>query len=144
MIKITLQKELTLKDSPFFSQILQASTRGDVLVWNDDYTKATLILSTNEFFTDKDAEDIVNAGGEVEGYPYWIRVKKTDFENTQIPADLEDYLNNVEEGIEVVTYTQSLTYKDVFKFTKEADGDYIKYLNSANSELLPMSLTLKL
>lgn len=49
MIKITLPKELTLKDSPFFEQILQASTRGDVLVWNADYTVATLTLSTDAF-----------------------------------------------------------------------------------------------
>lgn len=144
MIKITLPTSETLPGSQFFTKITQASTRGDFLVYNDDYTQATLELSTDAFFTIEDAKNIVNAGGEVEGYSYWIRVKKTDFENTQIPAALADYLNNVEEGIEVVTDASSSTYKDVFKFTKEVDGDYIEYLNSANSELLPMSVVMKI
>ena len=51
MIKITLPKDLTLTSSPFFEQILQASTRGDLLQWNEDYSKATLELSTGAFFT---------------------------------------------------------------------------------------------
>lgn len=144
MIKITLPTSETLPNSQFFTKITQASTRGDLLVYNDDYTQATLELSTDAFFTIEDAKNIVNAGGEVEGYPYWIRVKKTDFENTQIPAALADYLNSTKEGIEVVTGTPSSTYKDVFKFTKEVDGDYIEYLNSANSELLPMSVVMKI
>lgn len=144
MIKITLPTSETLPGSQFFTKITQASTRGDFLVYNDDYTQATLELSTDTFFTIEDAKNIVNAGGEVEGYSYWIRVKKTDFENTQIPAALADYLNSAEEGIEVVTDVQSSTYKDVFKFTKEVDGDYIEYLNSANSELLPMSVVMKI
>ena len=144
MIKITLPTSETLPESQFFTKITQASTRGDFLVYNDDYTQATLELSTDAFFTIEDAKNIVNAGGEVEGYSYWIRIKKTDFENTQIPAALADYLNNVEEGIEVATDTPLPTYKDVFKFTKEVDGDYIEYLNSANSELLPMSVVMKI
>ena len=135
MTKIILPKELTLKDSPFFTQILQASSRGDVLVWNDDYTEATLTLATDAFFTDNDAKAIVEKGGEVEGYPYWSKVKKTDFENTLIPDAL-------------------LTYADVFEFTRPVletneNGDiveteYIEYLNSANHEYLPMSITTKI
>ena len=39
MTTITSPKELMLKDSPFFEQILQASTRGDMLKWNEDYFK---------------------------------------------------------------------------------------------------------
>lgn len=160
MTKITLPKELTLKDSPFFTQILQASSRGDVLVWNDDYTKATLTLSTDAFFTDEDAKTIIAKGGEVEGYPYWSKVKKTDFENTQIPTALLTYLNehDSEQGVSNnESSTQSLsilTYADVFEFTRPVletneNGDiveteYIEYLNSANHEYLPMSITTKI
>lgn len=160
MTKITLPKDLTLKDSPFFEQILQASSRGDVLVWNDDYTKATLTLSTDAFFTDEDAKAIIAKGGEVEGYPYWSKVKKTDFENTQIPAVLVAYLNERDDEQDIGDNefsTQSLsipTYSDVFEFTRPVletneNGDmveteYIEYLNSAEHEYLPMSITTKI
>ena len=141
MIKITLPTSETLPNSQFFTKITQASTRGDFLVYNEDYTQATLELSTDAFFTIEDARNIVNAGGEVEGYPYWIKVKKTDFENTQIPTALMEFLNieSSEESRETV-----LTYKDVFRFTREVDDEYVEYLNSANSELLPMSIVMKI
>lgn len=160
MTKITLPKELTLKDSPFFTQILQASSRGDVLVWNDDYTKATLTLSTDAFFTDEDAKAIIAKGGEVEGYPYWSKVKKTDFENTQIPAILLTYLNEHDGGQgtsnnESLNQSPSiLTYGNVFEFTRPVletnehgdiiETEYIEYLNSTNHEYLPMSVTTKI
>ena len=140
MIKITLPTSETLPSSQFFTKITQASTRGDFLVYNEDYTQATLELSTDAFFTIEDAKNIVNAGGEVEGYPYWIKVKKTDFENTQIPAALAEFLN-IESSEEGKTIT---TYKDVFKFIREVDDEYVEYLNSANSELLPMSIVMKI
>ena len=154
MTKITLPKELTLKDSPFSSQILQASTRGDVLVWNDNYTKATLILSTDAFFTDEDAKAIIAKGGEVEGYPYWIKVKKTDFENTQIPIILFNFLNNKQQS-DISTQSSELpTYKDVFTYVRPVleenscgdmvETEYLEYLNSANYEYLPMSITMKI
>ena len=156
MTKITLPKELTLKDSPFFEQILQASTRGDVLVWNEDYSKATLTLSTDTFFTDKDAKAIIEKGGEVEGYPYWIKMSKSEFESKQIPEDLTNYLNNnnnnnkteqLDSEIEVQTIKENFpTYKESFNFVKndKEDDNYIYFLNSTNSEYLPMSLTIKL
>lgn len=140
-MKITLPTSETLPNSQFFTKITQASTRGDFLVYNEDYTQATLELSTDAFFTIEDAKNIVSAGGEVEGYPYWIKVKKTDFENTQIPTALMEFLNieSSEESRETV-----LTYKDVFRFTREVDDEYVEYLNSANSELLPMSIVMKI
>lgn len=139
-MKITLPTNETLPNSQFFTKITQASTRGDFLVYNEDYTQATLELSTDAFFTIEDAKNIVNAGGEVEGYPYWIKVKKADFENTQIPVALAEFLN-IESSEEEKTIT---TYKDVFRFTREVDDEYIEYLNSANSELLPMSVVMKI
>lgn len=161
MIKITLPKDLTLTSSPFFKQILQASTRGDLLQWNGDYSEATLELSTDAFFTDADAKAIVENGGEVEGYAYWTKIKKSDFETQTISKKLQDFLNSsfildpstMSEDI----LTQSLetespavvdidppTLKQTFEFTRPVDGDseYIEYLNSANSELLPMSLSI--
>lgn len=176
MIKITLPKELTFKDSPFFDQILQASSRGDVLVWNDDYTIATLTLSTDAFFTEEDAKAIVEKGGEVEGFAYWTKILKSEFESKKISQELSDYLeahpignyvseNNEQEeqseqivitddGLELQTVennansvvTELPTYQNTFDFIRDVEGesDYIEYLNSANAEYLPMSLSLKL
>lgn len=155
MTKIILPKELTLKDSPFFNQILQASSRGDVLVWNDDYTKATLTLSTDAFFTDNDAKAIVEKGGEVEGYAYWTKIRKSDFDTNQISDNLNLYINSSNDDLSIMTLsTIKPTYKETFKFVRpimitnengelvESD-EYIEYLNSANNEYLPMSLTLE-
>lgn len=156
MTKITLPKELTLKDSPFFEQILQASSRGDVLIWNDDYTKATLTLFTDAFFTDEDAKAIIAKGGEVEGYAYWTKMLKSDFDNSQISETLINYLGNISNSESVST--QSLdspvnTYKETFKFVRpimttnengeKVESEYIEYLNSTNNEYLPMSITLE-
>ena len=156
MTKIILPKELTLKDSPFFDQILQASSRGDVLIWNDDYTKATLTLSTDAFFTDNDAKAIIEKGGEVEGYAYWTKINKSDFENNQISDELSVYLNSSNENdseLDLQTIlTIKPTYEETFKFVRpimvtnengeEVESDELEYLNSANNEYLPMSLTL--
>lgn len=168
MIKITLPKDLTLKDSPFFDQILQASSRGDVLVWNDDYTIATLTLSTDAFFTAEDAEAIVAKGGEVEGFAYWTKILKSEFESKKISQELSAYLENHPIGNYVPDYseqedaneiavqavsaeetpavTELPTYQNIFEFKRDVEGesDYIEYLNSANAEFLPMSLSLKL
>lgn len=167
MIKITLPKELTLKDSPFFEQILQASTRGDVLVWNADYTVATLTLSTDAFFTEVDAKAIIDKGGEVEGYAYWIKMLKSEFESKRISQELSDYLEvhpiknyipdyseqeeSGEASIQVAseneeTVAELPTYQNTFGFVRDVQGepDYIEYLNSANAEFLPMSLSLKI
>ena len=167
MIKITLPKELTLKDSQFFEQILQASSRGDVLVWNDDYTIATLTLSTDAFFTEADAKAIIAKGGEVEGYAYWIKMLKSEFESKKISQELSDYLEahpignyvpdyseqeeSSEASIQVASENEEAvselpTYQNTFDFVRDVHGesDYIKYLNSANAEFLPMSLSLKI
>lgn len=176
MIKITLPKELTLKDSSFFEQILQASSRGDVLVWNDDYTVATLTLSTDAFFTETDAKAIIAKGGEVEGYAYWIKMLKSEFESKKISQELSDYLEAhpignyvpedseqesqseqmviTDDGLELQTVENNInnvvtelpTYQNTFEFIRDVEGesDYIEYLNSANAEFLPMSLSLKL
>lgn len=167
MIKITLPKELTLKDSPFFDQILQASTRGDVLVWNSDYTIATLTLSTDAFFTEADAKAIIDKGGEVEGYAYWIKMLKSEFESKKISKELSDYLEahpirnyipdyseqeeSSEASIQVAseneeTVAELPTYQNTFGFVRDVHGepDYIEYLNSANAEFLPISLSLKI
>lgn len=167
MIKITLPKELTLKDSSFFEQILQASSRGDVLVWNDDYTVATLTLSTDAFFTEADAKAIIAKGGEVEGYAYWIKMLKSEFESKKISQELSDYLEahpisnyvpdyseqeeSSEASIQVASENEEAvselpTYQNTFDFVRDVQGepDYIEYLNSANAEFLPMSLSLKL
>lgn len=167
MIKITLPKELTLKDSPFFDQILQASTRGDVLVWNSDYTIATLTLSTDAFFTEADAKSIIDKGGEVEGFACWIKMLKSEFESKKISQELSDYLEvhpirnyipdyseqeeSGEASIQVAseneeTVAELPTYQNTFGFIRDVQGepDYIEYLNSANAEFLPMSLSLKL
>lgn len=167
MIKITLSKELTLKDSPFFDQILQASSRGDVLVWNDDYTIATLTLSTDAFFTEADAKAIIAKGGEVEGYAYWIKMLKSEFESKKISKELSDYLEahpisnyvpdyseqeeSSEASIQVASENEEAvaelpTYQNTFDFVRDVQGesDYIEYLNSANAEFLPMSLSLKI
>ena len=167
MIKITLPKELTLKDSPFFDQILQASTRGDVLVWNSDYTIATLTLSTDAFFTEEDARAIVTNGGEVEGFACWIKMLKSEFESKKISQELSDYLEvhpirnyipdyseqeeSSEASIQVASENEEAvselpTYQNTFGFVRDVQGepDYIEYLNSANAEFLPMSLSLKI
>ena len=176
MIKITLPKELTLKDSPFFEQILQASTRGDVLVWNADYTVATLTLSTDAFFTEADAKAIIAKGGEVEGFAYWIKMLKSEFESKKISQELSDYLEAhpignyvpedseqesqseqiviTDDGLELQTVENNInnvvtelpTYQNTFDFIRDVEGesDYIEYLNSANAEFLPMSVSLKL
>lgn len=167
MIKITLPKELTLKDSPFFDQILQASTRGDVLVWNSDYTIATLTLSTDAFFTEADAKAIIDKGGEVEGFAYWIKMLKSKFESKKISQELSDYLEahpignyvpdyseqeeSSEASIQVASENEEAvselpTYQNTFDFARDVQGesDYIEYLNSANAEFLPMSLSLKI
>ena len=167
MIKITLPKELTLKDSPFFDQILQASTRGDVLVWNADYTIATLTLSTDAFFTESDAKAIIAKGGEVEGYAYWIKMLKSEFESKKISKELSDYLEahpignyvpdyseqeeSSEASIQVASENEEAvselpTYQNTFDFVRDVQGesDYIEYLNSANAEFLPMSLSLRI
>lgn len=39
MTKITLPASETLLESQFFQKITQASLRGDLLVYNEDYTK---------------------------------------------------------------------------------------------------------
>lgn len=156
MTKITLPKELTLKDSPFFNQILQASSRGDVLVWNDEYTTAILTLSTDAFFTDNDAKAIIEKGGEVEGYAYWTKILKSDFVNNQISDELAVYLNTSDDDNEISLQTilaTKPTYKETFKFVRpimvtnengeEVESDELEYLNSANNEYLPMSLTLQ-
>ena len=167
MIKITLPRDLTLKDSPFFDQILQASSRGDVLVWNDDYTIATLTLSTDAFFTEADAKAIIAKGGEVEGYAYWIKMLKSEFESKKISKELSDYLEahpisnyvpdyseqeeSSEASIQVASENEEAvselpTYQNTFDFVRDVQGesDYIEYLNSANAEFLPMSLSLKI
>lgn len=167
MIKITLPKELTLKDSQFFDQILQASTRGDVLVWNSDYTIATLTLSTDAFFAEEDAKAIVAKGGEVEGFAYWTKILKSEFESKKISQELSDYLEAHPIGNYVPDYSEQEdaneievqaasaetpvveelpTYQNTFEFVRDVEGesDYIEYLNSANAEFLPMSLSLKL
>lgn len=167
MIKITLPKELTLKDSPFFDQILQASSRGDVLVWNSDYTIATLTLSTDAFFTEADAKAIIAKGGEVEGFAYWIKMLKSEFESKRISQELSDYLEahpirnyipdyseqeeSGEASIQVASENEEIvaelpTYQNTFGFVRDVQGepDYIEYLNSANAEFLPMSLSLKI
>lgn len=163
MIKITLPKELTLPTSLFFNQILQASTRGDMLQWNGDYSKATLELSTDAFFTDADAKSIVEQGGEVEGYSYWTRIKKSDFETKTISKELQNYLNSsfiidpatmpedvatqaMETESPAVAEIDPPTFKETFEFVRPVDGEseYIEFLNSANSELLPMSKAITL
>lgn len=163
MIKITLPKDLTLTTSPFFKQILQASTRGDLLQWNEDYSKATLELSTGAFFTDTDAKAIIEQGGEVEGYAYWTLIKKSDFETKKISKELQNFLNSSfvvdpttlsEDELAVASENESPaianieppTLKETFAFTRlvEDNPEYIEFLNSANSEFLPMSKILAL
>lgn len=138
MIKITLPTSETLPNSQFFTKITQASTRGDFLVYNEDYTQATLELSTDAFFTIEDARNIVNAGGEVEGYPVWVEMDKTKFENDSIPLALfnDIYKDHLEE-IEVIP-----TWKSTFKFIEpdKENSSKIKFLTSFNSELLNASI----
>ena len=139
MIKITLPTSETLPGSQFFTKITQASTRGDLLVYNDDYTQATLELSTDIFFTIEDAKNIVNAGGEVEGYPIWVEIDKNKFENDSIPLALfNDIYTDTSADIEVIP-----TWKSTFKFVEynnEDNSAKVKFLTSFNSELLDASI----
>ena len=142
MIKITLPTSETLPNSQFFTKITQASTRGDFLVYNDDYTQATLELSTDTFFTIEDAKNIVNAGGEVEGYPIWVEIDKNKFENDSIPLELfNDIYKDSSEDIKIIP-----TWESTFKFVKpnkensSSDSSKIKFLTSFNSELLNASI----
>lgn len=144
MIKITLPTSETLPNSQFFTKITQASTRGDFLVYNDDYTQATLELSTDAFFTIEDAKNIVNAGGEVEGYPIWVEIDKNKFENDSIPLDLfNDIYKDSSEDFKSIP-----TWESTFKFVKpnkenelsDDSSSKIKFLTSFNSELLNASI----
>lgn len=138
MIKVTLPTNETLPGSQFFQKITQASTRGDFLVYNDDYTQATLELSTDKFFTEEDAKNIVNAGGEVEGFGFWIEMDKSKYETESIPEELYNDLftiNDTDENPAIIAYP---VWKDIFPFYNvvESDSSKIKLLTSFQSEYL--------
>lgn len=154
MITLKLLKNTIIPAGAFFTQVTEAANRGCKLEWNEpDFTYAIQKLDTKEFLSDQTVIDIVNSGGEVTGYRYDITMSKDAFENTDIPQVLKDYLGIGEEteGEEVVTPK----YKDVFTFVTpiydtDTDGNVldtftnVKFINSTQGELLPMSITLQL
>lgn len=144
MIKLTLPRETVIKTGIFFEQITEAANRGCTLNWNSDYSFATLILDTTAFFTDLDVINIINSGGEVEGYT--MRVKMTvDHYNTGIvPLEFEEY-NEIGESIIV-----KKTYKDVFgmaipfTITNDITAPEYEVIMSSNNELLKCSDVIKI
>lgn len=164
MIKVILPTNETLPGSQFFHKITQASTRGDFLMYNDDYTQATLELSTNKFFTEEDAKNIVNAGGEVEGFGFWIEMDKSKYETESISEELYNILfasliNNTDEekDEEEPTIGSYPTWKQIFPFfefsgnqeeieegsdTSSSSSAHtkIKFLTSFQSEYLKASI----
>lgn len=145
MIKITLPTSETLPESQFFTKITQASTRGDFIVYNDDYTQATLELSTDAFFTIEDAKNIVNAGGEVEGYGFWLEFDKSRYENESIPVELYNILFPTTSETEDTTTVNIPTWKQVFHFVTEIvdEPNKVKFLTSFQSEFLIASIVVK-
>lgn len=92
---------------------------------------------------------------------------KSEFESKKISQELSDYLEahpirnyipdyseqeeSGEASIQVAseneeTVAELPTYQNTFDFIRDVEGesDYIEYLNSANAEFLPMSISLKL
>lgn len=150
MIKLTLPKETAVQGGLFFEQVTEAANRGCKLEWNQDYTFAVQFLDTDIFFNEDYARSIVECGGDVEGYLVNLTIEKDKFENDTIPNFLIEYLN-----IQVSEESPAPKYKDVFNFAKpiydiDTDGNqldtYSSYsvINSVNSELLPMSITLQI
>ena len=140
MIIITLPKDQTLPDSQFFKKITQASIRGDFLEYNSDYSEAKLELSTDVFFTEQDAINIVNAGGEVEGYSFWLEISKSRYESESINSELFKVLYPNSEVPQVLP-----TWKQLFKFNRfeSEDSDKIEFLTSFESEFLKSSIVIK-
>ena len=145
MIKITLPTSETLPESQFFTKITQASTRGDFLVYNDNYTQATLELSTDAFFTIEDAKNIVNAGGEVEGYGFWLELDKYRYENESIPVELYNILFPATSESEDTITIHIPTWKQIFHFASEIydESNKVKFLTSFQSEFLISSIVVK-
>lgn len=151
MITLKLLKNTVVQGGQFFDQVTEAANRGCKLTWNMERTFATQVLDTKEFITDSNVVDIINSGGEVNGYIFKMNFAKDKFENDSIPKVLADYLN-ISLDEENTTYP---LFKDVFTFAEpvydvdeneqqlETFSNYL-VINSVNGKLLPMSLTLEI
>lgn len=163
MIKLTLPKETIRPTGIFYDNMVEASTRGCIIKWDKDFSKATQILDTANFLTLDDIIKLINNGGEVEGYKYTFTMSKEDFNNKPIPQELINYLGlqleNIDENGNIITLDIP-KYKDIFNFytknypeltdeekdngTTLSEDDYtsVKIINSVNMEYLPMSISL--
>lgn len=164
MITLKLPKNTVVQGGQFFNQVTEAANRGCKLVWNGDYTFATQVLDTAEFFDSIFALQIVEAGGDVFNCPYETLMSWEDYNTKEVPEDILNYIgqypNEQINGGEVAPST-SIYYKDLFLFytpiypeptevevNAEVPEDKttqppvaVKVLNSVNGELLPISIT---
>lgn len=155
-IKITIPRETAIKGGKFFNEICEACNRGSVLEWNEDYTKASLIVDTKAFLDIDNVKDILTAGGEVENYPFEIIMTEEQYDSSyadenvikSLPsytvapevslADIpEEDLNRI--SIESPETKDTFKFNNLFKLTQKLDNGNIKVTSSYNLEYLPAS-----
>lgn len=157
-IKLTLPRNTVLSTGEFFSQVTEASNRGCILTWNEDYTLAYQELDTDIFFDINYARKIVESGGEVENYYISLPIKVDVYENGICPLQDITITNQVfdendgkilisEEVMEVKqTYKDYLPIATLDNSQLDENGKptYYKVVMSHNSELMKFSDILKI
>lgn len=143
MTILKLPKNTIINNGKFFQQVTEAANRGCILKWDKNYEYAYQTLDTIQFITDDLVKAIVESGGDVYNYNYYLDMNMSDYNEKEVPNEILEYLN--------LSNDNNTTYKycDLFNFTVNSlnetqDVKNINVLNSVNNELLPMSLTLQL
>lgn len=140
MTILKLPKDTIINGGKFFQQVTEAANRGCILKWDKNYEYAYQTLDTIQFITDDLVKSIVESGGDVYNYNYYLDMNLSDYNDKTVPKEVLEYLNMPDE-----TYR----YQDLFSFAvnsidNSSDEQKVKVLNSVNNELLPMSFTLQI
>ena len=155
-IKITIPRNTATKGGRFFNEICEACNRGSILVWNEDYTKASLIVDTKAFLDVNNVRDILEEGGEVENYPFEIKMSVEDYNtlvaderiiksfNTYVEEPEIDTSDIPEEELKGrslldTTLNNKFAVNNLFKLTRKDENGNLIVTSSYNMEYIPAS-----
>lgn len=143
MTILKLPKDTIINGGKFFQQVTEASNRGCILKWDKNYEYAYQTLDTIQFMTDDLVKAIVESGGDVYNYNYYLDMNLSDYNDKEVPNEILEYLNLSNDNNIIYKYCDLFNFA-VNSMDNSSDEQKVKVLNSVNNELLPMSFTLQI
>ena len=142
-VVITYPAETVVSGGSLFNVALQSTLYGHYLTHGADSDTVVQNLPNELLLNVEDVKAIVNAGGEVEGYPLYAKMTREEYTTKLVGLDLEGEYMLCDEAFPF-TYTPEASPAEVSSETglstqSETDSDDIYVLSSYNSEYLPAS-----